>query len=36
MGACFMATDYVTSPISSKGRYIFGLGAGAITGSFVF
>ncbi|MDD3698431.1 MAG: RnfABCDGE type electron transport complex subunit D [Atribacterota bacterium] len=32
MGACFMATDYVTSPISSKGRYIFGLGAGAITG----
>ncbi len=32
MGACFMATDYVTSPISSKGRYLFGLGAGAITG----
>ncbi len=32
MGACFMATDYVTSPISSKGRYLFGLGAGAIAG----
>lgn len=32
MGACFMATDYTTSPMTPKGRLIFGFGAGALTG----
>ena len=31
LGACFMATDYVTSPSTSKGKLIFGIGAGIIT-----
>jgi len=31
IGACFMATDYVTSPMSRKAKVIFGLGAGALT-----
>ena len=31
LGAFFMATDYVTSPISSKGKIIFGIGCGVIT-----
>jgi len=31
LGVFFMATDMVTSPMSSKGMLIFGLGAGAIT-----
>jgi len=31
LGAFFMATDYVTSPITHKGRVIFGLGCGIIT-----
>ena len=31
LGAFFMATDYVTSPITPKGKIIFGLGCGAIT-----
>lgn len=31
LGAFFMATDYVTSPSSSKGKIIFGLGAAVIT-----
>ena len=31
LGAFFMATDYVTSPSSSKGKIIFGLGAAIIT-----
>jgi electron transport complex protein RnfD len=26
-----MATDYVTSPITEKGKIIFGIGAGVIT-----
>ena len=26
-----MATDYVTTPITSKGRFIFGIGCGIIT-----
>jgi len=30
-GAFFMATDYVTSPITDKGRIIFGVGAGVLT-----
>jgi electron transport complex protein RnfD len=31
LGAFFMATDYVTSPITPKGKLIFGAGCGAIT-----
>ena len=31
LGAFFMATDYVTSPITTKGRIIFGIGCGIIT-----
>jgi len=31
LGAFFMATDMVTSPLSSKGQFIFGLGCGALT-----
>ena len=31
LGAIFMATDYVTSPATPKGRIIFGIGAGFIT-----
>jgi len=31
LGAFFMATDYVTSPITKKGRWIFGIGCGVIT-----
>ena len=31
IGAFFMATDYVTSPATPKGKLIFGLGAGLIT-----
>ena len=30
LGACFMATDYVTSPITAKGKLIFGFGCGLI------
>ncbi len=31
LGAIFMATDYVTSPITRTGRIIFGVGCGIIT-----
>lgn len=31
IGAIFMATDYVTSPMSVKGMVIFGVGIGVIT-----
>jgi len=31
LGAFFMATDYVTSPVTGKGRIIFGIGCGLIT-----
>ena len=31
LGAFFMATDYVTSPVTSKGEWIFGLGCGLLT-----
>jgi electron transport complex protein RnfD len=31
IGAFFMATDWVTSPITKKGRLIFGLGLGLLT-----
>ena len=30
IGACFMATDYVTSPTTSKGKLIFGFGCGLL------
>lgn len=31
IGAIFMATDYVTSPVTAWGKIIFGFGAGLIT-----
>lgn len=31
LGAFFMATDYVTTPITTKGRIIFGVGCGLLT-----
>ncbi len=31
LGAIFMATDYVTSPATAKGKLIFGIGAGLLT-----
>jgi electron transport complex protein RnfD len=31
IGAIFMATDYVTSPTTAKGKLIFGIGAGLLT-----
>ena len=30
LGAFFMATDYVTTPITTKGKIIFAIGAGAL------
>lgn len=30
LGACFMATDYVTSPMSDKGGVIYGIGIGVL------
>lgn len=32
LGAFFMATDYVTSPLTLKGRIIMGIGCGMLTG----
>ena len=34
LGAFFMATDYVTSPITPKGQIIFGISLGLLTGLF--
>ncbi len=34
LGAFFMATDYVTSPITKKGRVLFGICCGLLTGLF--
>lgn len=34
LGAFFMATDYVTSPITHRGRIIFGIALGILTGVF--
>lgn len=34
LGAWFMATDYVTSPISDQGRIIFGIIIGLLIGIF--
>lgn len=31
LGAFFMATDYTTSPITTRGMIIFGIGCGLIT-----
>lgn len=31
LGAFFMATDYVTSPLTRKGQLIFGIGCGLLT-----
>ena len=30
LGAVFMATDYVTSPVTDIGRLIYGVGCGAL------
>ena len=34
LGAFFMATDYVTSPITPKGQIVFGILLGVLTGTF--
>ncbi len=34
LGAWFMATDYVTSPITKKGQYLYGICLGVMTGLF--
>lgn len=34
LGAFFMATDYVTRPITVKGQYVFGILLGILTGLF--
>ena len=31
LGAFFMATDYITSPITPRGKIIFGIGCGILT-----
>ncbi len=34
LGAFFMATDYVTRPITKKGQYVYGVFLGILTGIF--
>lgn len=34
LGAWFMATDYVTSPITKKGKVVYGIFLGLVTGAF--
>ena len=34
LGAGFMATDYVTSPITKKGQIVYGILLGCLTGLF--
>lgn len=34
LGAFFMATDYVTRPVTVKGQYVFGILLGILTGIF--
>lgn len=34
LGAFFMATDYVTRPITIRGQYVFGIFLGLMTGIF--
>lgn len=36
LGAVFMATDYVTSPTTERGKFIFALGCGILTVVFRF
>ncbi len=36
LGAFFMATDYVTRPITVKGQYLYGIFLGIMTGVFRF
>lgn len=31
LGAFFMATDYVTTPLSARGKIVFGIGCGVLT-----
>ncbi|MBU4194977.1 MAG: RnfABCDGE type electron transport complex subunit D [Actinomycetia bacterium] len=31
LGACFMATDYVTNPMTARGKLVFAVGCGIIT-----
>ena len=31
LGAFFMATDYTTSPVTKKGKFIFAIGCGLLT-----
>jgi len=31
LGACFMATDMVTSPMTKAGQLVFGFGCGLLT-----
>ena len=34
LGAFFMATDYVTRPITKRGQYVYGVVLGLLTGIF--
>ena len=34
LGAFFMATDYVTRPVTKKGQYVYGIFLGILTGIF--
>ena len=34
LGAIFMATDYVTSPITHGGQIVYGIGCGVLTVAF--
>lgn len=34
LGSFFMATDYVTRPITKRGQYVFGIFLGVLTGIF--
>lgn len=36
LGAFFMATDYVTSPVTDRGKVVFGILLGLLTGLFRF
>lgn len=36
LGAFFMATDWVTSPINNKGKWVFGIAIGALVAVFRF
>lgn len=36
LGAFFMATDYVTRPVTKRGQYVYGIVLGLLTGIFRF